>query len=199
MNYDTQPALHLQPKLISVQRGVALITALIFLIVLSLLGVSVVSSTSSEEKIARNARDYDIAFSAAEAAIRDAEMHIEGSWKWPSVFIDVLEFNDACTNGLCESRAPKTFAQAVDELDFFGAAAPGSNSVELGTVTGSPEIPDVANQPRYMIEMVCDATGHMNGQGCPKVVFRITAQGSGRLPNTRAVLQTVYRSHRQLF
>ncbi|QLQ04576.1 MAG: hypothetical protein HZY77_17160 [Thiobacillus sp.] len=56
----------------SSQNGAALITGLIFLVVLTLISLSAIKSTSLEERMAGNARDQDAAFEAAEAGIRDA-------------------------------------------------------------------------------------------------------------------------------
>jgi len=55
-------------------QGVVLIFSLVFLLVLTMLGVSVVGTTTSEEKMSRNFRDSLVAQSAAEAALRDAEI-----------------------------------------------------------------------------------------------------------------------------
>lgn len=52
------------------QRGVTLIVALIFLAILSLLGVTVAQTTQLEERMAGNTRDRDLAFQATEAALR---------------------------------------------------------------------------------------------------------------------------------
>ncbi|MBK4738077.1 pilus assembly PilX family protein [Noviherbaspirillum pedocola] len=176
------------------QRGVALITALVFLLVLTMVGLSLANSTMSEEKVSRNARDLDIAFAAAEAALRDAELQITGAWQWPYKPVDPLDFTLSCTNGLCDatSAQQQTF-QPVDALDFYGSGT-GAASIVIGAVTGSPQISGVRSawQPRYMIEMVCTTFGSLTGGSCNKA-FRITAQGRGRLPNSRVVLQEVYR------
>lgn len=49
------------------QRGSALIIALVFLLILTLLGVSAMQGTSQEEKMAGNLRDLNLAFQGAEA------------------------------------------------------------------------------------------------------------------------------------
>jgi type IV pilus assembly protein PilX len=172
------------------QRGTVLITAVIFMIVLMLLGISLVGSTSSDEKMARNARDADVAFAAAEAALRDAELQITGAYQWPYKPVSLYLFDTSCSNGLCDSTSAPPATQ-IDLLDFFGASAPGSKSVAIGTVTTSPAIANVLDQPRYLIELVCSSLGTQTGSTCGKV-FRITAQAHGRLPNTKVVLQEIY-------
>lgn len=178
------------------QQGIALLTAMLMLICLLLLGFGIVNMTTTEEKVARNARDYDIAFAAAEAALRDAELHVSGTWHWPYTPIPPTRFNSACTNGLCDSTVIITPnpAPTIDQLDFFSGVAPGSNSVVLGAVTGSPAIAGIqtANQPRYMIEMTCPGVGSIAGVTCSGRSFRITAQARGRLADTRVMLQEIF-------
>src|SRR5476649_2574207 len=67
------PSLMLSSRLQTAQRGAVLIMALMFLTLLTLLGVSAMTNSTSEEKMARATRDYNTAFQAAEAAMRDAE------------------------------------------------------------------------------------------------------------------------------
>lgn len=178
------------------QHGVVLIMALIFLIMLTLIGLAMVGSTNLEEKIARNSRDQDIAYAAAEATLRDAIIRIDGSYKWPYNPVKQIDFDSSCTNGLCDS----TLAQPIDAQDFFGSTAPGSNSVTIGTLnTGdtptsppaTPNIQGVAAQPRYVIELICTQLGGMTGNTCNKI-FRITVQAQGRSADTRVVLQQMY-------
>jgi type IV pilus assembly protein PilX len=169
------------------QRGVALVTALIFLVILTLLGLSVVGSTTAEEKLGRNTRDLDIAFAAADAGMRDAELALTGSWKWPYSPLHMTDFTDSCTNGLCDSRYAAQ-ATPVDKLDFYSSATPG---VVLGSATSTAALPGLqsGSQPRYMIEAMCKN----DPPNCQVQVFRITAQARGRLPNTRVVLQEVFQ------
>jgi type IV pilus assembly protein PilX len=55
------------------QQGVVLIVALLFLILLTVIAISSSNLATVEERMARNSRDYNIAFQAAEAALRGPE------------------------------------------------------------------------------------------------------------------------------
>ncbi len=55
------------------QSGVVLVISLIMLLALTLIGVTSSSVTGLEEKMAANNKDKNLAFQAAEAALRDAE------------------------------------------------------------------------------------------------------------------------------
>lgn len=61
------------------QRGVALITGLIFMVVLTLLVVAAMRTTILEEKMAGNARDVNLAFQSGEAALRAGEQVLNGA------------------------------------------------------------------------------------------------------------------------
>lgn len=180
------------------QRGVALITALIFLVILTMLGMSIVNTTTAEEKVSRNARDLDIAFAAAEAALRDAELHLTGMFQWPYKPLDPLDYDDACTNGLCDSGVIPVF-QSINDIDFYSNSGLGAKSQKIGAVTGSALVsglkddtdPTKSSQPRYMIEKVC-TTMNSSKPFCGTPAYRITAKSRGRLPNTLVVLQEVY-------
>ena len=60
----------------SAERGFSLIVSLMMLIVIIILGISASQMSVNEERAARNDRDRQIAFQAAEAALKDAEFEI---------------------------------------------------------------------------------------------------------------------------
>lgn len=60
------------------QQGVVLVVALILLLILTLLGLASVQSTSLQEKMAGNQRAQQLAFEAAEAALRQGETSLAG-------------------------------------------------------------------------------------------------------------------------
>lgn len=58
------------------QHGAVLIVSLILLLVMTLIGVFAMRDTILQERMAGNARDRDMAFQAAEGALRDAARNI---------------------------------------------------------------------------------------------------------------------------
>ena len=58
------------------QSGMSLFPAMMFLLVLSVLGVSALNSTLMQEKMVSNTKDLNVAFQAAEAGLRDAEADV---------------------------------------------------------------------------------------------------------------------------
>ena len=63
----SQPAGHAR------QRGAALITSLLLLLVLTVIGITVMQVSRMQERMSGNARDLNMAFESAEAALRNGE------------------------------------------------------------------------------------------------------------------------------
>jgi Tfp pilus assembly protein PilX len=68
----------------SQQSGAVLVIGLIFLTLLTLMGVTAYSVATQEEKISGNARDLKRAFEAAESSLRDCEAVIGGFGSLPT-------------------------------------------------------------------------------------------------------------------
>jgi type IV pilus assembly protein PilX len=64
------------------QSGVVLIISLVMLLLLSIIGISGMAVTILEEAMAANHRDRNLAFQAAEAALRAGERKITRQWFW---------------------------------------------------------------------------------------------------------------------
>ena len=61
-----------------------MVIGLIFLLVLTLLGVAALGGNSLEERMAGNTRDVNLALQAAEAALRDGEADVQANPTWRS-------------------------------------------------------------------------------------------------------------------
>jgi type IV pilus assembly protein PilX len=191
------------------QRGVVLFIALIFLIVLTLLGVSLFGVSSDEEKMARNFRDTELAYEATEAALHDAEIRVSGFYAYanspvgvgPATPVVPTAFNSSCTGGLC-SHADST--QPVESnYGLMSMASPsvtlgdcpgagGCNGAGTGTTTGSPAVSGVAQQPRYLVEILPWTPPGEDANNPDKSAYLITARGVGRSQNTQVVLQEIW-------
>ena len=73
---STEALRHLQTR--RAQRGAILVVVLLFMTILTILGISALSTGVLEEKMARNSRDYNIALQAAEAVLQDARYDLQG-------------------------------------------------------------------------------------------------------------------------
>jgi type IV pilus assembly protein PilX len=188
------------------QRGASMIFVLIILTVVSLLGVAGIQISMMSERGARNDRDMQIAWQAAEAALVDAEVDVFGPGTStrrtnfsPSTNIAAFLSNCGTTGnsqGLCsfEASASKP-AWLVANFETTGASAP---TAKYGAFTGRtfPSGPGVqsSKEPRYVIEPIPDPSDRDASSANPKFVYRITAMGFGPRDDIQAVLQTIYRN-----
>jgi type IV pilus assembly protein PilX len=171
------------------QRGISLVVVLLFLVMLSILGTTAIQTSSLEEKMTGNERDRQIAFEAAEGALRDAEREIFLSLSPNS------PFDSACDNGLC---IPSITAVPQWEAVDWMSATPR----QYGAFTGAGTYPvtGLARTPRYIIEILprmAASAGNSAGLGARSSTtagtpYRITAVGWGRRPTTQVQLQSVY-------
>ena len=177
------------PSLPHRQRGISLVVVLLFLVIMMGLGTTAIRTATIEEKLSGNERDQQIAFEAAEAALRDGERYVRQSLSASSAF------SFACGNGLC---IPSNTATAQwNNVDWSGVIPRA-----YGSMTGLGTYPDtsVSNAPRFIVELLPNmppgpgSSGGLRssqtfGQGTP---FRITAVGWGRRQSTQVMLQSVY-------
>jgi len=185
------------------ERGAALIVAMLFLVILAMLGIASISGTTQEEKMAGNSRNMNIALQAAEAAMRDAEQDLlyTGASTSPQRKLDVTSFATVCPNNSATTTLVGLCSQQQTTPPCSNAtngSAPTTNldptlnplrSAFYGQFTngGAAPLQGVSQQPRYMIELLC-ATPPTAGNRW----FRITAIGYGQNPNTSVILQSVY-------
>ena len=203
----------MNPNVHKRERGAVLIVALVFLVILTMLGVTAMTGTTMELRMATNARDHAIALAAAEAALRDAEYDVmnrayvgkEAQKRSPEPVLANFGVNTTagtCSNtapyiGLCLPGSAPVDAQPLP-IDLTGISLTGAPSVEYGTYTGARPIVGVAQQPRYYIESLYGLTkppgwGSISGAGGSVRVsyFRITARGVGSNPNTTVTVSEV--------
>ena len=185
------------------QRGVALFMSLIFLLVLTIIGVAAMKATGLEEKMMHSSKDINLAFQAAETAVLHAE-------RW-LVFQSGLPPFPSPSSGLYDSNtcptASKQMWQCDSLVDWVGRnnviGYPGDpyNAVTGGGPYTPPAggIQMVRNQPQYIIEFVTevmDEGGSLveknDGTNNKKTILRITARGTGGLDNTAVLLQSTF-------
>jgi len=169
------------------QRGAALLTGLIFLVILTLLGITAARMAGLEERMSGNMRDRSLAMQAAEMALRDAERDIlgaaAGSTRSPAIS-GLTNFVPACTNGLCYNGVAGYGTPVWTTVSM--TAAP---SVEYGANTAAGDIDDVSSDPRYLIEGIRKTPPG----GGEDFYYRITVRAVGANPNTVVWLQEIFK------
>lgn len=154
------------------QSGAVLAISLIILLLLTLIGITATQVTGLEEKMAGNFRDRNLAFQAAETALRAGEAEIEKSSLSCPIAAQVGGFY------------PSFDTPQID--DQFGNvwSTPGKYSyvgVILAGTTGTA-------QPKYIIQCLPSPPNIATGP----FYFRITARGTGGSTDAVVILQSIY-------
>lgn len=192
------------------QRGMALVFVLIMISI-----VFVIAAVSSRivtlgERAARNDRDRQTAFQAAEAAISDAEIDIMGpntSGTQRVAMFGTLPAGEGCSNasdtrGYCGRLVPASADNtlldiykpifAVDDEDDrqwarFGEFTDREDDFPVATTGALP-----VKLPRYVIEKsLVSFRNRAEAVGKPLDAFIVTAIGYGLQPGTQVVLQAM--------
>lgn len=147
------------------QQGSALIVALVFLLVMTLIGTTAMQGTSQQETMAGNVRNRNLAFQAAEAALRDAENALDGG----ATGIPAADWSDL-NIWATATIYPGTLDQVIEPPRYI--------IEEIGWVTigGSGE------------NLALSATA-----GIGSNFYQITARGVGGTADAVVILQTVYK------
>ena len=166
------------------QSGIVLVIGLVVLLLLTLVMVSAVRVTAIEERMAGNSQNNNIAFQAAESALREAEAFIEsGAAPFAPLNLSGPPFRNTtapfCVNGLCSDSGPL-------QSEIF----PYVDGVVITAATG---LATITAEPEYIIELI---------RADPSVdssrvyaTFRITTRAWGGDINSLVLLQTTYRLH----
>jgi type IV pilus assembly protein PilX len=195
------------------QRGFALFAALLFLIVLTVLAVTVLRSSSLSERMTGNDLDRMRAYQAAEATIRDAQRDIlqisstgtlcvglpncRDSIRFVSKDNGFTDLTPGCNAGLCfftiDQYATPGFVgpwvpgnpnyNFFAEYGSFSSPQGSQLNTQFGDGVAAPPL-ELNRSPRYWIEII---QGINN-----RITYRITVEARGLNPNTVVTLQEYY-------
>jgi type IV pilus assembly protein PilX len=153
------------------QNGVALPVVLIFLVVMMLLGVTAIRNVTLGEKMAGNQRNQQLAFQAAEQALRYCENQLQST---PMGVTPILPVTSGANNW--EVDANWSNANSVDILTTAQATAQGLSA-----------------PPRCMVEdisktLALDVTETVRDKSIR--AFRVTARANGGAGTAITMLQS---------
>lgn len=165
------------------ESGAALIVALIFLLLMTLISTSSMRTSTMQERMAGNLRDWNIGFQSAEATLRTAEEYLLNE-------DDLPEFNDS---------------QGFYQIDSASSPDWTADAQDPGNGVKDVVIENDLPQAHYYIEKLSSIrpAGVTTETGTPVeeiYYFRVTAVGYGAAkdesgdPLTAVVLRSVYRS-----
>jgi len=188
------------------QAGAALITGLIFIVVLTIIGITAARMASLEERMAGNTRDRALAMQAAELTLRDAERDIlgvadSGAFPRSPSISGISSFAASCNgtssiedNGLCYNGTGGYASPVWTTASMTAAPSVPYGLFTTRTSSGgtapATTIPLVSAQPRYLIE---GFRKQAPGGGGDTFFYRITVRAQGANQNTVVWLQEVFR------
>ncbi|OZG71476.1 hypothetical protein BTA51_21310 [Hahella sp. CCB-MM4] len=167
------------------QTGAALFLSLIFLLILTILGISSMSDSVMQTKMAGAVQDSNIALQGAESALKDAESFIEDNVASLSLF------TDAGNNGLYSD------ASTAMPDNYTDSEWTDTKSKKASAITG------LSTEPRYYIQYVgivsdedntsinVNTYSHESGSG-EIYGFKITARSTGGSGQTQRIIESYY-------
>ncbi|MEM5536736.1 PilX N-terminal domain-containing pilus assembly protein [Neptuniibacter pectenicola] len=161
-----------------VERGATLVITMVFLLILTIIGLAGMDVTGLEERMAGNMRDRNIAFQAAEAAVLEGENYLETQVILPA-------FDGS--NGLytLPANGDKTWEVVTWSSSSAVISYSGAGFDEL------------SSSAAYIIEDLAAASASDSLEvGVPvdnKRYYRVTARATGLSNTTSVILQTVYK------
>ena len=165
----------------STQRGIALITAMLLLLVLTIMGLSMFRSFGMQEKIAGNVREKQRALNAAESAQQYAEYLLSNGTVPPT----------GTCNGVIPSGGGGQVCSNVP-ADFTivpwaaGVTYTPFTSGSVNTVSGT-NTPTAGSYYAAPVFYVTDLGPNGNGE-----LYQIDAVGYGGTPDAVAVVESTY-------
>jgi type IV pilus assembly protein PilX len=192
--------------------GSVLVTSLILLLVMTLLGLSAMQTSLMEETMAGNARDHNLAFQAAEAALRDADAWLYSLPRAPETPVapdpipcdppnpPVPTENVYAAGTLCDVDSA-TYDWAADAIQFdqlVDADLAKSRIDSCDTAAAPPddsEFAELSALPCLLIEEYDFIPDDLNPDTRAKQLgrhyFRITALGLGGTNTAQSIIQTI--------
>lgn len=173
------------------QRGSALIITLLTLLVLTILGTSAVQVSILDEKMAGNLRNSNLAFQAAETALRSGETALAAMTN-----AQLASTNFNCSYGLypvgdfnCDGTRDDAPIWENGNMTWSITQSVRYNGSALTEVVKTP--------PAYIIEQLAGVVGGGGSKGLPATVdsgyYRITARGTGGNDTAQVTVQSIFK------
>jgi len=183
------------------QNGAVLIISLVLLLVMTLLGLTSMQSTSLEERMAGNERHANVAFQAAEAALRGAEDWLDGQNLQPTAKSDgssgvwTLDSPEAVAS-LASSVDPWWKEWRLSDWSSNGIAYANTNSLVFAKDQSNADITLDNVPPRYVIEEVEVVKDNLlvgtQGDFSGRSFYQVTSRGTDKSGRMQILLRSTY-------
>jgi type IV pilus assembly protein PilX len=175
------------------QQGAVLYTALMLLIILTIIGVTAARLQSGEAVMARNDHNHQLAMQSAEAALRSAEINLaEGNWS-------IAQFAQNGTGlYVLQTEVQGVGASSIADTINWNANYPAPNPAAmtytgpvLGNAPASPLLTQVIIEDMPPVARAGDplCTPSTQTQSC--AVYRVTVHAVGGDSSASATLQSI--------
>lgn len=185
-------------------RGAVLITALIILLVMTMIGIAGMDETITEDRMLMNFRDRSMAMNSAESSLRATE-----SWLGLQTIKPTLQMASQCTTPpLCGASSGYVVWENGEQGNTWAANNWTWWTTNAVTYQGSGAAPSIlgnaASQPRSLVEfrefnatstsgIASNLNAERSMQGIGWHFYNIYGAGTGYRPETFAVISTTFK------
>jgi len=175
------------------QRGIALVMSILFLLLLTLIGVTSMNTSVLQERMAGNIRDVDVALQAAETSLRYGESQLAVFEASPAV---VCENPPPPGAGADPNGIWPTGAVQLNMPSWWNA-----NGIDLEQDGATKQVAEAWEDPRHVVEFlqkVPESAVPLDDQYGGKnetLHLRITARGIGSTGATETLLRSIFKIH----
>lgn len=188
------------------EKGSVLVLCLLFLVVLTLLGLAASNNTLVQERMAGDEREINVAFQAAESGLRGGEV-----WLRQQLVAPIAKQGSLCISNSCKAShdvwtkgsVPDVLKPADgsgtagadwldwddDARDYVTVSARALKSYDEDLLVDDP------NQPKFVIEFSDFEVDSLTvGIGVPtgRSLYKVSARGRGAKETSETIVQSVY-------
>lgn len=168
------------------QKGFALFTAAMFMLLLLILALVSARVARESEAIAGNSIDQKRAFQCAEASITEAHEYVRSG-----------SYSSSATGVTSTLNVMQTSGAEPFKFTYWRQVfAWGNTTARKLTMTGGPDLSLVTNPCFYVIEQLDDNATRNPAATSPTDFYRVTARGAAGRATTRAFVQATFGASR---
>lgn len=168
------------------QRGSALILSLLILLVMTMLGITAMSTATLEEKMAANDRNQKLAFQNAELKLSQSEGEVR-EYNWNTDVSGVLDAGTLLPGLYPEGSNPDYYDQGIWVADTCTTVTNNLSDSQACRVIQILDVPPPLEQG--------GGYGQPSQSNIPAAKLRITAQGRDTSGSTRVMVQSSFEKN----
>lgn len=188
------------PNPVSRERGTALVFALVMLLLLTLLGITAVTTSSLQEKMAGNMRDQYMAQQAGDSIMFDGQAWISGMTDKPTPFCPPA----TGPNGyIWDSNCLPAAVPGATGANWWLPVTVNANDVwwQTNGIDSGSSVDYVLQKPRYVVEMIQKVSpdAEIGKLRVDTYYFRTTGWSVGASDYARGLFQSVFTRRSDTF